>query len=62
MLHFEKSLFFRVEMHQLVLIQNLMFAHDFESIDLWFSSELDELDSAEGAVSKGGEDFQIVAF
>ena len=49
-------------MHQLVLIQNLMFAHDFESIDLWLSSELDELDSAEGAVSKGGEDFQIVAF
>ena len=49
-------------MHQLILLKDFLFPHNFECIYLWLSSEFDELDSSEGAVAESGKDFKVVAF
>ena len=59
---FKQGFLLGVQVHELVLLEDLLLAHDFECIDFWFSSELDELDSPEGAVAEGSEDLEVVAF
>lgn len=49
-------------MHELVLLENFLLAHDLEGVHLVPSAELDEFDPAESAVAERGEYFQVVAF
>jgi hypothetical protein len=46
----------------LVLLQDLLLSHYFESEDFIPSTELDELDSTESAVAQSGKHLEIVAF
>lgn len=57
MVDIQQNFFFGVEVHQLILFQDFLFAHDFEGIDVVLASELDQFDSSEGAVAEGGEYF-----
>ena len=53
--HFQQHLFLRMEVHELILFKDLLFAHNFECKDFIAATELDEFDPAEGAVTEGGE-------
>ena len=57
----QQHLLLRVQVHQLVLLQNLLLPHDLERVDLVPAAELDQLDPAEGAVAESGQHFQVVA-
>lgn len=57
----EQHLLLGVKVHELVLLEDLLFAHDLEGIDFLAAAELDQLDPAEGAVAERGEHFQVVA-
>ena len=60
MINIEKDLFLRVKMHELVLLDNFSFAHDFQSVHLLFAFESDKLDPTKGSIAKGAQDFQII--
>lgn len=51
----------RVKVHQLVLLEYLLLAHDLEGVYFFPPAELDQLDPAEGAVAQRGQHFQVVA-
>lgn len=57
----EEHLLLRVQVHQLVLLQNLLLPHDLQRVDLVPAAELDQLHPAEGAVAESGEHFEVVA-
>jgi hypothetical protein len=49
-----------VQVHELVLLKDLLLAHDLESVDLIAAPKLDQFDPAEGAVAQRREHFQVV--
>lgn len=59
--HLQEGLLLGVQVHELVLLEYLLFAHDLEGVDLGLAPELDQLDPPKGAVAQGGEDLEVVA-
>ena len=57
----EEGLLLGVEVHELVLLEDLLLAHDLEGVDLGLPPELDQLDPPEGAVAEGGQHLEVVA-
>lgn len=61
MVDFDEYFFLRVEVHELILLEYFLFAHDFEGEDFISASEFDQFDSAKGAIAESGEHFEIIA-
>lgn len=59
---FEEDFLFGMEVHQLVLFKDLLFAHDLQGVHFISASEFDQFDSSEGAVAESGEHFEVVFF
>ena len=51
-----------MQVHQLVLLEYLLFAHDLEGIDLLFASELDQFDPSESAIAQRGQHLEVIPF
>ena len=62
MIDLDEYFFLWMKVHELILLEYFLFAHDLQGKDFISASKLDKFDSAESSIAESGKNFQIVAF
>jgi len=62
MVDLDEDLFLWMEVHELILFEYFLFAHDLQGKDFISASKFDKFDSAESTIAESGKHFKIVAF